>query len=404
MTLQNPSHYLNTSFICLARFLERSSYYGFRAIVVLYMIDSFCQMDQRQALSVYGVFTSSLLLSYILGGIVGDLWTGHKKAIFLGGALQALGAFCLCYPSTVTLYLGISLITLGSGLYSPNLNSHFGKSFSNHQATLDSGFTLLYLMNQIGAFVGILSIVFIGEIFGYHIGFMLAGALILFSLIPIYYTTAPLAIDQESNTSKMSVKATRITIASVVVGLFLAISSLTDLPIRDIQLSMSEISIIGLANYNWHLHNFIQIVILGLAAIIYWSRIFSSTLRKITLGAVFAVVSFALLLSISDTLVTSHAVIFLLALIFLSLAEIHISPLLNSIATRYANQKYLATTISLVALPSRLFSILFAAFSINSSSNVALVFTTGLISMLLATAGLVVLLVITRRIESHLVN
>jgi len=154
--IQNQKHNKETFYYCLSRMLERASYYGFRTLVVLYMTGEILKMENTEALGIYGWFTASLVFSQIIGAILGDLLIGNKKAVIIGAILQSLGAFGLCIPSTTGLYIGLFLVVLGGGLYTPNIISNFGKLYLNRTKLLDAGFTLFYFAVNIGAFVGVL--------------------------------------------------------------------------------------------------------------------------------------------------------------------------------------------------------------------------------------------------------
>ena len=150
--IQGQQHTITTFYYALSRMLERASYYGFRSIIVLYMIGETLKMESNEALKVYGWFTLALVITHIIGAVFGDLLVGNKKGILIGGVTQAIGAFSLCIPSTIGLYLGICLVVLGSGFFTPNIISNFGKSYLNKTKLLDSGFTIFYLAINLGAF------------------------------------------------------------------------------------------------------------------------------------------------------------------------------------------------------------------------------------------------------------
>lgn len=89
------------------------------------MVGGILKMENAEALSIYGWFTASIVFSIIIGAIIGDLLIGNKKAIIIGGVLQSLGAFSLCIPSITGLYIGLFFVTLGGGLYTPNIISNY---------------------------------------------------------------------------------------------------------------------------------------------------------------------------------------------------------------------------------------------------------------------------------------
>src|SRR5690606_19254845 len=93
--IQNQYHTKETLYLAITRMFERASYYGFRTLIVLYMVGETLKMERSEALSIYGWFTTLLVFSQILGAVLGDLVVGNKKLVFLGATLQAMGTFCL---------------------------------------------------------------------------------------------------------------------------------------------------------------------------------------------------------------------------------------------------------------------------------------------------------------------
>jgi POT family proton-dependent oligopeptide transporter len=118
--LINQSHNKTAFVYAGSRLFERAGYYGLRAILVLYMISESIKMSEIEALKLYGTFTASVMLSQIVGALFGDLILGNRKAVIIGGALQAFGAFFFCIPSAMGMYIGLFLVALGDGLYTPN--------------------------------------------------------------------------------------------------------------------------------------------------------------------------------------------------------------------------------------------------------------------------------------------
>ncbi len=169
--IQHQKHTKETLYYAISRMLERASYYGFRALVVLYMTGETLKMERTEAVSIYGWFATLLMFSQIVGALFADLLIGNKKSILIGGIIQAIGAFILCLPSTAGLYSGLFLVVLGSGFFTPNIISNFGKLYLNKTKLLDSGFAIFYLAINLGSFLGILLIGYLGEKYGYSIGF-----------------------------------------------------------------------------------------------------------------------------------------------------------------------------------------------------------------------------------------
>jgi len=129
--IRNQTHNKETFLYATSRMLERASFYGLRSLIVLYMVGESFKMDTTEASSIYGWFISSIIFSQIFGALLGDLVIGNKKSVIIGGIIQAVGAFSLCIPSTIGLYIGLFLVVLGSGIYTPNIISSFGKLYLN---------------------------------------------------------------------------------------------------------------------------------------------------------------------------------------------------------------------------------------------------------------------------------
>lgn len=387
--IQNQKHTKETLYYSISRMLERASYYGFRALVVLYMVGETLKMERTGALSIYGWFTASLVFSQIVGALFGDLLIGNKKSIIKGGIIQAIGAFSLCIPSTTGLYLGLFLVVLGSGFFSPNIISNFGKTYLNKTKLLDSGFTIFYLAINLGSFLGILLIGYLGEKYGYNIGFVLSGILMLISIIPIVLTKEKKLDGIEKNEFPISKRVLNILIAFIVVGLFWGFYELSSIRTFDLQLQLSEISTLGIPNHLWQTINSIFILPISIIAIILWTYFYSSQFFKLMLGFVFGVISFGILFLIPEIPTEQHTITYLISLFFLAISEIHIAPIIHSILTKYSNPKYLAILISLAFLPTKLIYLVFGLFNDKLYDNPILGLKIGIVGMTVIGIGLI---------------
>ena len=387
--IQNQKHTKETLYYSISRMLERASYYGFRALVVLYMVGETLNMERTEALTIYGWLVGSLVFSQIIGGLFGDLLIGNKKTIIIGGIIQAIGAFSLCIPSTTGLYLCLFLVVLGSGFFTPNIISNFGKTYLNKTKLLDSGFTIFYLAINLGSFLGILLIGYLGETYGYNIGFVISGILMLISIIPIIVSKEKGMDEIEKNEFPIGKRILNILIAFIVVGLFWGFYELSSIRTFDLQLQLSEISTLGIPNHLWQSINSIFILPISIIAIILWTYFYSSQFFKLMLGFVFGVISFGILFLIPQVPTEQHTVIYLISLLFLAISEIHIAPIIHSILTKYSNPKYLAILISLAFLPTRLISLIFGLFNDKLYDNPMLGLKIGIIGMTIVGIGLI---------------
>ena len=387
--IQNQKHSIETFYYSLARMLERASYYGFRALVVLYMTGETLKMDRTEALSIYGWFAGSMVFSQIIGGLFGDLLIGNKKAIIFGGIIQAIGAFSLCIPSTTGLYLGLFLVVLGSGFFTPNILSNFGKSYLNKTKLLDSGFTIFYLAINLGSFLGISLIGYSGEKFGYNIGFVISGILMLLSIVPIIISKEFNSEEFEKGETSISKRILNILIAFIVVGVFWGIYEISNIRIFDLQMQFSEISAWNISKSLWQTIGSIFTLPISLVAIILWTFFYSSQFFKLMVGFIFGAISFGVLFVIPEIPTENHTITYLISLVFLGISEIHIAPIILSISTKYANPKYLAILMSLAFLPTRLISLIFGLFNHKLYDNPMLGLKIGIVGMTVVGIGLI---------------
>ncbi|MEP5341854.1 MAG: MFS transporter [Algibacter sp.] len=357
--IKNQKHSKEALYYSFSRMLERTSYYGLRSLIVLYMVGGILKMENAEALSIYGWFTLSLVFSQILGAILGDLLIGNKKALIIGGIIQSLGAFSFCIPSNTGLYIGLFLVVLGGGLYTPNIISNFGKLYLNKTKLLDAGFTIFYLAVNFGAFFGVMSIGYIGEKYGWNFGFVIAGIIMLLSIIPILFLKDKKIEQTTEDKSTLNERIIKISIAFVIVGLFWAIYELGNIRFFDLQLKLSEISTLNISKSIWASLNSVFTLPISILAIIVWTLFYNSQFFKLMLGFIFGIISFGILFLIPEVPTEQHTIIYLLSLLFLGISETHIAPIIHSILTKNSNPKYLAILISLAFIPTRLFSIIF---------------------------------------------
>ena len=167
---------------------ERFSYYGMRAILVLFMVDAINRgglgLDDTTATAIYGLYTMFVYLLALPGGWLADKFFGLQKAIWYGGIIITAGHFSMAIPGNVTFYLGLVLIVIGTGLLKPNISSIVGGLYGDdEQARRDAGFSIFYMGINIGAFLAPLITGYLGEGISWHYGFGAAGVGMLLGLI-----------------------------------------------------------------------------------------------------------------------------------------------------------------------------------------------------------------------------
>ncbi|MFD2566048.1 MFS transporter [Pseudotenacibaculum haliotis] len=351
--LQKATYTSDHFFLAFSRMFERTSFYGVRALLVLYMIGETHKMSDIEAIELYGLFASAVLISQIIGGVLGDLLLKNKRALLLGGLVQVLGCFALCFSNKTGLYTGLVLIVLGTGFYSSNFIAIYGKSFLKNTKLLDSGFTLLYALINIGSFFGVLFIGLFAEK-DFRIGFAIAGGFMILSVALPLFAKRINEVYEKSSEFLLGKSVLFITVGILAVTMFWNVYSLSATVMFDMERTAKEIvgdSIIfsGSGTLNIGL-----VVILGIILAIVWTKVYTSSYVKIILGCLAGFGAFCYLHfnygQESNTTVST----FIIATTFFTIAEILIAPVLYSIITKYSNPKYLAIVASLVFIPSKI--------------------------------------------------
>ena len=168
---------------------ERFSYYGMRAILVLYIVAQTAGdnpglgWDNGSALALYGWYTMLVYLMSIPGGIIADKLIGQKKAVLYGGILLVAGHGILSVEEMWAFYSGLALIILGVGMLKPNISTMVGGLYKQGDIRRDKGFTIFYIGINVGAFLSSLIVGYVGEVYGWHYGFGLAAIGMTFGLI-----------------------------------------------------------------------------------------------------------------------------------------------------------------------------------------------------------------------------
>jgi POT family proton-dependent oligopeptide transporter len=158
---------------------ERFSYYGMRALLMLFMVtplaDGGLGFDTGTAGAVYGLYTSMVYMATLPGGWIADRLIGQRSAVFWGGVVIATGHFSMAFPSLATFYLGLFLIVIGTGLLKGNVSVIVGKLYKQGDTRRDAGFSLFYMGINMGAFFAPLLCGYLGQEVNWHVGFAAAG-------------------------------------------------------------------------------------------------------------------------------------------------------------------------------------------------------------------------------------
>jgi POT family proton-dependent oligopeptide transporter len=174
-------HPIGLFILFLTEMWERFSYYGMRAILVLYLVSETSGANpglgwaDQSAYALYGWYTMFVYVASIPGGILADRFLGQKKSVLLGGILLVLGHSILAITAMWAFYLGLILIVLGVGCLKPNISTMVGGLYAKGDDRRDIGFYIFYMGINLGAASAALIVGYVGENIGWHYGFGLAG-------------------------------------------------------------------------------------------------------------------------------------------------------------------------------------------------------------------------------------
>jgi POT family proton-dependent oligopeptide transporter len=179
-------------------FWERFSYYGMRAIFVLFMTKMLL-LEKSLASNIYGSYTGLVYLTPLIGGYVADRYWGNRKSIFVGGALMAIGQFLMFFSATMAhnpdkgmaitlMWTGLAFLIFGNGFFKPNISTMVGQLYEDNDSRKDAAYTIFYMGINAGAFFAPLICGYLGENVDFRWGFLAAGLGMIISLI-IFYAT-----------------------------------------------------------------------------------------------------------------------------------------------------------------------------------------------------------------------
>jgi len=289
---------------------ERFSYYGMRALLVLFLVSAFglggWNWPREHALALYGTYTALVYITPILGGYIADKMIGYRKAVVIGAVIMTLGHASMAIETHhIFLYIGIALLIIGNGFFKPNMTSIISHMYKDTPEKKDGAYTIFYMGVNAGAFLGILLCGYLGEKVGWSYGFGLAGIFMLLGMLQFHFSQnifgeigkKPIkAIDgQEDETTKLEYEGDRLNPFTLLDKILIAISAIIGVvwvlndPIAKIagpEYSILEINEIDYSNH---------FIIVGL--VIFLALLVSRIIRypKVTRDRMLAIVIFALM-------------------------------------------------------------------------------------------------------------
>jgi len=351
---------------------ERFSYYGMRAILILYLTaqttgnNAGLGWDNVTALEIYGWYTMLVYVMSVPGGLLADRLIGQKKAVLVGGILIIIGHFVLVVPELWAFYTGAFIIILGVGCLKPNISSMVGGLYAMGDVKRDTAFTIFYIGINIGAFTAPLIVGYVGEVINWNLGFGLAGVGMTLGLLVYLWGQKYLKdvgnfipVQREIGTNK-SVPLTAIEKDRMVVlilsfiivivfwGAYEQAGGLMNLYARDI-IDRVMFGFTVPASFLQSLHAF-YVILFGVPVAYFWTQWRnkgkeSSSLFKMGLGTIITGLGFLLLagaaIETSTSLDGKAAIYWMFGAYLLHvIGELSISPVALSFITKLAPVKY----------------------------------------------------------------
>ena len=165
-----------------AEMWERFSFYGMRALLLVYMTSQL-HYDDPKAYAILGSYAALVYTMPMFGGFMADRFIGYQRSIIFGGILMTLGHFILAIPYEWSFFYGMAFIICGNGFFKPNVSSLVGTLYKENDPRRDSGFSIFYMGINIGAAGGGFLCAYVGTEINWHYGFGLAGIFMVLGLV-----------------------------------------------------------------------------------------------------------------------------------------------------------------------------------------------------------------------------
>ncbi|MGB3343483.1 MAG: peptide MFS transporter [Aequorivita sp.] len=168
---------------------ERFSFYGMRILLILFLTAPLISDNpgwdwpREHALSLIGTYASLLYLTPIIGGWIADKFTGYRIAVIIGCIIMTMGHAAMAFDTTLTFYLGLAFLVIGTGFFKPNITSIISEMYKTRESKKDGAYTIFYMGVNAGAFFGMMLCGYLAENYGWHWGFGLAGIFMFLGML-----------------------------------------------------------------------------------------------------------------------------------------------------------------------------------------------------------------------------
>ncbi len=336
--------------------LERLSYYGVRAILVLYLTDpEYFNISSETTLEFYGYWTSALVIASIPFSLITDKLLGQKKSIIIGGFLTLIGYLLLIVQNKNILILSVILILAGTSLVKPSTTILIGRQFKKENRNRTLAYMIFFMGINIGAFFGITAIGYVGETYKWKYGFIIAA---ISTMLYLVLTSIFIKNVDEIETNQLEANNFKLTLSksTLILPLLILINVIfwknheTEISLLIMNLMESENqTFFGYEVLNTMIHSFSSVLTIPFSIVLflYWCK---KGVTRFFKAISFSV--FLLILAIISTEILHHfppnylLEFSLMPLILYAIAEVIISPILTSYVTRISDTNYSNTIYS----------------------------------------------------------
>src|SRR5690606_5258707 len=175
---------------------ERFSFYGMRVLLINFLTMAVIgsnpgwEWSAENAGALFGTYAGLLYLTPIVGGILADKLIGYRWAVVLGALVMTLGHLSMAFETEFSLYAGLALLVIGTGLFKPNMTSIISIMYKDLPEKKDGAYTIFYMGVNAGAFFGMMMCGYLAEKVGWSWGFGLAGIFMFLGMLQFWYSKA----------------------------------------------------------------------------------------------------------------------------------------------------------------------------------------------------------------------
>ena len=173
-------HPRGLTILFLTEMWDQFSFFGMRALLVYYMTKELL-ISQTHSSYIYGLYSSFVYFTPLIGGVISDRWLGRRRAVIIGGSIMALGHFLMAFEPAF--YVALATIAIGNGLFLPSLASQINQLYAPDDPRRATAYNIYYVGINLGAFLAPFVCGTVGEIYGWHWGFALAGVGMVIGMI-----------------------------------------------------------------------------------------------------------------------------------------------------------------------------------------------------------------------------